>query len=100
VGYGSPFFVGDKLEENDRRLTMVPENASPINIQLVDSLIQAIQSLSPAEQFLLDQKLYANLPEPSTQELMQLADRGGAFAFLHDEPDLYTVEDGEPIQWA
>ncbi len=25
----------------------------------------------------------------SIQELMQLADQGGAFAFPHDEPDLY-----------
>ena len=43
--------------------------------------------------------MYENLSEPSTQELMHLADRGGAFDFLHDEPDLYTIEDGEPIQW-
>lgn len=42
--------------------------------------------------------MYENLPEPSTQELMHLADRGGAFDFLHDEPGLYTIEDGEPIQ--
>ncbi len=70
-----------------------------VNLQLIESLIQAIRSLSPAEQFILDQKLYENLPEPSTLELMHLADRGGAFDFLHDEPDLYTLEDGEPIQW-
>jgi hypothetical protein len=62
-------------------------------------IILIIRSLSPAEQFILDQKLYENLPEPSIQELMHLADRGGAFDFLHDEPDLYTIEDGEPIQW-
>jgi hypothetical protein len=30
---------------------------------------------------------------------MQLAMQGGAFDFLHDEPDLYTLEDGEPIEW-
>jgi hypothetical protein len=75
-------------------------NTQSINLQLIESLIQIIRSLSPAEQFILDQKLYENLPEPSTQELMHLADRGGAFDFLHDEPDLYTIEDGEPIQWA
>jgi hypothetical protein len=74
-------------------------NTQSINLQLIESLIQIIRSLSPAEQFILDQKLYENLPEPSTQELMHLADRGGAFDFLHDEPDLYTIEDGEPIQW-
>ena len=70
-----------------------------INLKLVESLVQAIRSLSPAEQRLLDQKLYSNIPEPSTVELMHLAETGGAFDFLHDEPDLYTAEDGEPIQW-
>lgn len=71
-----------------------------VNIQLIESLIQAIRSLSSAEQFILDQKLYSNLPGPSTQELMHLAQQGGAFDFLHDEPDLYTLEDGEPIEWS
>lgn len=71
-----------------------------VNIQLIESLIQAIRSLSSAEQFILDQKLYSNLPEPSTQELMHLAQQGGAFDFLYDEPDLYTLEDGEPIEWS
>lgn len=28
---------------------------------------------------------------------MRLAQQGGAFDFLHDEPDLYTLKDGEPI---
>jgi hypothetical protein len=78
---------------------MNSEIKSPVNLQLVESLVQAIRSLSPAEQRLLDQKLHSNIPEPSTLELMHLAERGGAFDFLHDEPDLYTVEDGEPIQW-
>lgn len=63
-------------------------NTRSINLQLIESLIQITRSLSPAEQFILDQKTYENLPEPSTQELMHLADRGGAFDFLHDEPDL------------
>jgi hypothetical protein len=29
---------------------------------------------------------------------MQIAQQGGAFDFLHDEPALYTLEDGEPIK--
>ncbi|MEP0894349.1 hypothetical protein [Leptolyngbya sp. FACHB-1624] len=69
-----------------------------INAQLVESLVQAIRSLSPAEQVLLEEKLWASIPEPSTLELMQLAEQGGAFDFWHDEPDLYTLEDGEPIE--
>ena len=68
-----------------------------INLQLVESLVQAIRSLSTAEQALLEQKLFSDIPEPSTQELMSLASRGGAFDFLRNEPDTYTIEDGEPV---
>jgi len=32
-----------------------------------------------------------------TPEPMQAAARGGSFAWLSDEPDLYTATDGEPI---
>jgi hypothetical protein len=38
-------------------------------------------------------------PDWTTEELMQLSMQGGSFDFWHDEPDLYTLEDGEPIQW-
>lgn len=68
-----------------------------VNIQLVDSLVQIIRSLSVAEQALLEVKLFGNLPYPSTPELMHLVESGGAFEFLYDEPDLYTLEDGEPV---
>ena len=30
-------------------------------------------------------------------ELAEIAQRGGAFDWLADEPDLYTDEDGEPV---
>jgi hypothetical protein len=30
-------------------------------------------------------------------EIKQLAQSGGAFQFLQDEPDIYTLEDGQPI---
>ena len=33
---------------------------------------------------------------PSAAELAEIADRGGAFDFLADEPDIYTLDDGEP----
>jgi hypothetical protein len=68
-----------------------------MNVQLVDSIIQVIFSLSADEQLAIVEKLLANIPYPSTQELVQLAQRGGCFEFLHDEPDIYTIEDGEPI---
>lgn len=70
-----------------------------MNTQLVDSLVQTILSLSAAERALLEAELFANLPYPSRLELADLSDRAGVFDFLYDEPDLYTYEDGEAIQW-
>ncbi len=68
-----------------------------INIQLVNTLVQIIRSLSPEERQLLEKELFFDNSEPSTQELMQLALFGGSFNFLDDEPDIYTLEDGEPV---
>ncbi|MFM9265298.1 hypothetical protein [Tychonema sp. BBK16] len=68
-----------------------------MNIQLVDSLIQIILSLSADEQLAIADKLLENIPYPSTHQLMQLAQSGGCFDFLYNEPDIYTLEDGQPI---
>jgi hypothetical protein len=68
-----------------------------MNTKLVESLALAIQALSDQERSLLEQKLFFDSSEPSTHNLMQLADVGGTFSFLQDEPDLYTAEDGEAI---
>ncbi|WP_242022033.1 hypothetical protein [Microcoleus sp. FACHB-831] len=54
-------------------------------------------SLSKEEQDLLKDKLLFEFSQPSTTDLMQVAQNSGSFNFLHDEPDLYTLEDGEPI---
>ncbi len=70
-----------------------------MNTKLVESLVQIIQSLSEEERLLLDKKLVEDIPYPSAKELENLARTGGAFDFLDDEPDIYTLEDGEPIQW-
>ncbi|NJO39856.1 MAG: hypothetical protein HC769_22980 [Cyanobacteria bacterium CRU_2_1] len=70
-----------------------------MNIQLVESLVQTIRSLPAAEQSLLLEKLLGELPYPSTRELAYLAEQGGSFDFWHDEPDLYTLEDEEAIEW-
>jgi hypothetical protein len=67
-----------------------------MNIQLVESLIQVINSLSAEERTLLEEKLFVNLTPPSTGELITLAQEGGTFDFLRNEPDLYTLEDGDP----
>ncbi|MEG4088945.1 hypothetical protein [Microcoleus sp. Pol12B4] len=55
-----------------------------MNVQLVDSLIQVILSLSADEQLAITDKLLENIPYPSTQELMQLDQSGCCFDFLHD----------------
>jgi hypothetical protein len=70
-----------------------------VNTQMVESIIQLIRSLPRAERELLEQRLAEELPELTTHDLMYLADKGGSFDFWHDEPDIYTFEDGEPIQW-
>ena len=71
-----------------------------MNTQLVDSLVQAIRALSAEERAALEDKLFFVAYEPTTDELATLALKGGSFDFLADEPDLYSLEDGEPIDAA
>ncbi len=68
-----------------------------MNTQLVDTLIQIIFSLSKEERNLLEEKLFFDISEPSTQDLMKLAQKSSSFSFLEDEPDIYTLEDGESV---
>ncbi|MDZ8110663.1 MAG: hypothetical protein RM338_34385 [Nostoc sp. DedQUE12a] len=68
-----------------------------MNTKLVESLLQVILSLSDEERSLLKEKLFFDSSEPSTDELMLLAQTGGAFNFLENEPDIYSLDDGEPI---
>ncbi len=68
-----------------------------MNTQLVESIYQVIQSLSDEERLLLEEKLYTNLPYPSQQELTTLNEASNVFNFLCDEPDIYRLEDGEPV---
>jgi hypothetical protein len=35
----------------------------------------------------------------SSEELMRWTIQGGGFDWLEDEPDLYSLEDGEPVKW-
>jgi hypothetical protein len=68
-----------------------------MNTKLVESIVQIVLSLTKEEQELLTERLSDFLSEPSTRELVQLAQKGGAFNFLDNEPDLYTLADGEPV---
>jgi hypothetical protein len=73
--------------------------SNSVNTQMVESILQLIHSLPHAERNLLEQRLFAELPELTTEELMQLSEKGGSFDFWHNEPEIYTFEDGEPVQW-
>ena len=68
-----------------------------MNTQLVESIYQVIHSLSDEERSLLEEKLYTNLSYPSQEEIIALAETSNVFDFLHDEPDIYTLDDGEAI---
>jgi hypothetical protein len=83
------------------------------NTQLVNSIIDLIESLPQAEQNLLTQRLFFDsavaaqlvgeekTPEklnyPAVREIANIAQIGGSFDFLDREPDLYTLDDGEPV---
>ncbi len=71
--------------------------ANTLNVQLVNTLVKIIRSLSQEERKLLEQELFFDGSEPSTQDLMNLAQNGGSFDFLYDEPDIYSLKDGEPV---
>ncbi len=68
-----------------------------MNSKLVDSLVQVIISLSPEERLSLEKQLFFNTSEPSTPELTQLAQNSSSYEFLHNEPDIYTLNDGEAV---
>jgi hypothetical protein len=68
-----------------------------MNQKLVDSLIAIVESLSHEERHIFEQKLFFDHHQISTQAIINLAQKGHSFDFLHDEPDIYTLEDGEPI---
>lgn len=68
-----------------------------MNTKLVDSIIQIVLALTKEEQELFTSKLFYLLSEPTSNELIQLAEQGDSFNFLNDEPDLYSVVDGEPV---
>lgn len=67
-----------------------------MNTQLVNSLVRVIFSLSREERTLLEHELFFETSEPSTQELITMAQTGSSFDFLQNEPDIYTLDDGEP----
>lgn len=68
-----------------------------MNTLLVESLVQAIESLPQEERSALEEKLFFDTDYPSDADLVNLALQADSFDFLEEEPDLYTTQDGEPI---
>ncbi|MBE9176419.1 hypothetical protein IQ225_15840 [Synechocystis salina LEGE 06155] len=66
-----------------------------MNNQLIDSIIQIVHSLSPEEQIVVREKLFIDTNYPHSTEITNLALHSGSFDFLDNEPDLYSIEDGE-----
>jgi hypothetical protein len=63
-----------------------------MNQKLVDSLITIVRSLSEEERQIFEQKLFFDDQTVSTQDIMNLAQKGDSFNFLNEEPDIYNLE--------
>ena len=57
-----------------------------MNTQLVESIYQVIQSLSDEERSLLEEKLYTDLPYPSQEEIIALAEASNVLIFSMMNP--------------
>jgi hypothetical protein len=68
-----------------------------MNTQLIDSLVQVIRALPVEERVALTEQLFFDRSYPPTSEIVALALRSGSFDFLSQEPDLYGLDDGEPL---
>jgi hypothetical protein len=68
-----------------------------MNTNLVKSLVKTIESLTPEERKLFEQEFILMNKEITTKEITHLAEQSNTFNFLLNEPDIYTLEDGEPI---
>ncbi|MBF2057771.1 MAG: hypothetical protein IGQ45_11280 [Cyanobacterium sp. T60_A2020_053] len=68
-----------------------------MNQKLIDSLITVVQLLTNEERQIFEQKLFFDDSLISTRDIVNLAEKSHSFDFLKDEPDIYTLEDGEPI---
>ncbi len=54
-------------------------------------------TFSEEERSLLEEKLFFEDSYLATDDMIKLAQRSRAFDFLYNEPELYSLEHGEPI---
>jgi hypothetical protein len=73
-----------------RLIEKIRQLSSPRIVEIED-FIDFLYQRESQEQLSIDRTA------PSTNEIMVLAQSGNSFDFLYDEPDLYTLNDGEPV---
>jgi hypothetical protein len=73
-----------------RLIEKIRQLSSPRIVEIED-FIDFLYQRENQEQLAIDRTA------PTANEMMALAQSGNSFDFLHDEPDLYTLADGEPV---
>ncbi len=73
-----------------RLIEKIRQLSSPRIVEIED-FIDFLYQRENQEQLSIDRTT------PTTNEMMALSQSGKSFDFLYDEPDLYTLTDGEPV---
>jgi hypothetical protein len=73
-----------------RLIEKIRQLSSPRIIE-IENFIDFLYQRENQEQLSIDRTA------PTTNEMMVLAQSGNSFDFLYNEPDLYTLADGEPV---
>jgi hypothetical protein len=73
-----------------RLIEKIRQLSSPRIVEIED-FIDFLYQRENQEQLAIDRTA------PTTNEMIVLAHSGNSFDFLYDEPDLYTLADGEPV---
>lgn len=75
----------------EQRLIEKIRQLSSMRIIEIEDFIDFLYQRENQEQLSIDRTAL------TTNEMMALAQSGNSFDFLYDEPDLYTLADGEPV---
>jgi hypothetical protein len=75
----------------EQRLIEKIRQLSSMRIIEIEDFIDFLYQRENQEQISIDRTA------PTTNEMMALSQSGNSFDFLYDEPDLYTLADGEPV---
>ena len=71
---------------------------APDQKQTSETKAMIAETISRLQEIRNDDKItHTDLEFTSQNAYLQMLEKGSSFDFLHNEPDLYTLEDGEPI---